>query len=235
MSWMNMTETRVIENTCEHCGRSFTRETTLLKHLCEQKLRWLDQDKKTNRIAYNLWKTYYQKHHPNKRNLEYKDFAKNSYYNAFIKFSTYCISISAVNVDAFFNYLLQHRVPIDSWSSDTYYNKYLIEYLRVENNIDAVKRSIENLLDVVNEQNIRINDAFTFLNPNKLCYMIANGKISPWILYNSKTGISFLSQLNDDQTRLVFDYIDPEKWNIKFKREQSQVNEVKDILSKIPL
>lgn len=232
---MSTTEIQVTDKHCEHCGRSFTRETTLLKHLCEQKRRWLDQDKKTNRIAYNLWKTYYQKHHPNKRNLDYKEFTKNSYYNAFIKFSSYCISINAVNIDAFFNFLLQQRTPIDSWSSDTSYTKYLIDYLRVENNMDAVKRSVENLLDITNDQNIRINDAFKFLNPNKLCYMIANGKISPWVLYNSTTGIEFLSQLNPDQTRLIFEYIDPEKWNIKFKREPDKVNEVKELLAQIPL
>ena len=48
------------EYRCEHCKRNFVRPANLLKHLCEQKRRWQDKDKPSNRIAYNAWLKFYK-------------------------------------------------------------------------------------------------------------------------------------------------------------------------------
>lgn len=233
---MNMTTNQVTENnSCEHCNRTFVRESTLNKHLCEQKRRWLDKDKLANRIGYVAWKNYYETHHPNRKGLEYRDFSNNSYYGAFVRFGIYCTEIKAINPTAFSIYLTKNRVPIDNWNSDKSYTKFLLEYLRYENWHDAVKRSIDNLLDICNDENIRLSDVFKYANTNKLCYLITMGKISPWVLYHSSTGKDFLGKLNQTQTNLILDYIDPEKWNIKFKRDQEDIKEVTVLLKSIPL
>jgi hypothetical protein len=230
-----MKQEQVTNNSCEFCNRGFIRENTFLKHICEQKRRWLDKDKPGNRIGFNAWKTYFQRHHPNKKNTEYKDFLKNSYYNAFLKFGNYCVDVDVIDTFSFFNYLLSNRVPIDSWASDITYTKYLVEYLVLEDALDAVKRSVNHLIDLSNKENILLSDVFKYINSNKLCYDILKGKISPWVLYQSETGKVFLSNLNPNQTSLIFDYIDPKKWNIKFKREDDVISEVKHILNNIPL
>ena len=231
-----MTENQVIEdNTCEHCGRKFIRPTTLLKHLCEQKRRWLDKDRPANRIAYGSWKNYYEIHYPSKKKLSYTDFINNNYYGAFTRFGIYCTDVNVINSAAFSTWLVKQRIPIDNWASDRSYTKYLVEYLRVEDCMEAVKRSVQHLLDLAQDENILLNDIFRFGNSNKLCYMITTGMISPWVLYLSVTGKEFLSKLNQSQQSLVLDYIDPEKWNIKLKRESEKVAEVQSVLRGIPL
>lgn len=220
---------------CEHCNRTFVRESTLQKHLCEQKRRWLDKDKLPNRIGYAAWKNYYETHHPTKKNLDYRDFLNNNYYSAFIKFGNYCSDIKAINPTSFSIFLIKNRVPIDNWNSDKSYTKFLLEYLRHENWHDAVKRSIEHLLDISNLENIKLSDVFKYANPNKICYMITMGKISPWVLYHSDSGKDFLGKLDSTQTGMILDYIDPQKWNIKFKRESEDIIEVKQLLKSIPL
>lgn len=230
-----MTNNQVIENKCDHCNREFVRPSTLLKHICEQKRRYLDRDRPSNRMGYLAWKQYYQLHHPNKKNLEYNHFMNSSYYSAFVKFGTYCSDIKAINSNAFALYLVKNRIPIDNWASDVSYTKYLIEYLKYENCMDAVKRSIENLLDIANDQNVNLSDVFRYINSNKICHMIATGKVSPWVVYQSSTGKDFLSKLDTTQTTMIFEYIDPERWNIKFKREPENVDEVKILLKSIPL
>jgi len=222
------------ENSCPHCSRTFIRESTYLKHLCEQKRRWMDRDKLANRIAYNAWKQYYEQYHPNKKKTEYKDFVSNSYYTAFVKFGSYCVEIRAVNPAAFAIYLVKNRVPIDVWTRDKNYNKYLVEYLRAEKCLDAVKRSIDNMLDITQTENIQLGDVFRFINSNKICHLISTGHISPWVLYQSNTGKKLLSSLNETQTSLIFDYIDPEKWNIKFKREPESILEVQTVINGVP-
>lgn len=233
---MNMTDNLEIEpNKCEHCGRTFARPNTLLKHMCEHKRRYLDRDRPANRIGYHSWKYFFQQHHPSKKALSYKDFTNSNYYVAFVKFGTYCVDVKVVNTGTYTDYLLKNKIPIDNWTSDKIYTKYLVEYLRVEHHYDAVKRSIENMLDIAYAENINLSDVFRYVNTNKLCQLISNGRISPWVIYQSNTGKEFLSKLDVDHTNLIFEYIDPERWNIKFKREPGYVDDVKEIIDKIPL
>jgi hypothetical protein len=195
----------------------------------------LDKDRPANRIGFGAWKDYFNTHHPNKKKTEYQDFYKSNYYTAFLKFGSYCHDIGVLNPSYYAKWLVKNKISIDNWNSDSTYTKYVVDYLQDEDAMDAVKRSIDSLLDMTNLNNIRLQDAFRYLNQNKLCYTITTGKISPWLLYNSTTGISFLSGLGSDQTAMIFEYIQPERWAIKFRKHQDEVAEIKKLLSGIPL
>ena len=66
---------------------------------------------------------------------------------------------------------------------------------------------------------------------NRICYEISKGKVSPWILYQSESGLGFLASMDETQQQMVLDYIDPERWAIKFKRDAHRIAEVKELLS----
>jgi hypothetical protein len=224
-----------IAGQCDHCGRNFVRESSFIKHVCEQKRRWLDREKVGNRIGYGTWKAYYNRHHPGKKSTEYTDFVKSTYYVSFVKFGNYCADINAVNPGAYGVWLVKNKIPIDSWPSDRQYTRYLVDYLRSEDHLDAVKRTIDTLLDLCLVEGIRVEDSFRYLNSNKLCQLITTGRLSPWVLYQCSSGVEWLSKLNSEQTALIFEYINPERWNIKFRREGDRVVEVKTVLTGIKL
>jgi hypothetical protein len=50
------------------------------------------------------------------------------------------------------------------------------------------------------------------------------------MLYHSESGKQFLNKLDETQVKMVIDYINPELWAIKFKRNTDDVNEVKKLL-----
>jgi hypothetical protein len=50
------------------------------------------------------------------------------------------------------------------------------------------------------------------------------------MLYQSESGVKFLSKLDETQQKMILEYIDPEKWAIKFKRDPSIVKEVKELM-----
>lgn len=224
------TNTVVSLNSCEHCNRTFVRETTLFKHLCEQKRRWLDKDRPAFRIGFAAWIEFYASFQPSKKNKDVKTFISSPYYAAFVKFGSYCVDVRAVNTVEYIKYLISNKIPLDNWNTDRVYTKYLIEYLKLEDAFDAVKRSIQNIIELTQEENIQVQDIFRYVNANKICYLITTGRISPWVLYQSTSGIEFLEKLNSDQQKLVFEYIDPERWTIKFKRDQQLTEEIKQTL-----
>lgn len=235
---MNMTdklENKITSHTCEFCNRQFVRASTHEKHVCEPKRRWSDRDRVANRLAYGAWKHYFQTYHANKKKIEYLDFIKNNYYTAFVRFGTYCVETRVINPLAYSIYLVKNRVPIDNWNTDRSYTQYLIDYLRIEDSMGAVQRSVETLLEISAAENIQLSDTFRYINANKLCFMITTGQISPWLLYQSQSGQEFLAKLNSDQTNLIFEYINPEKWKIKFLRDAESVEQVRSVISRIPL
>lgn len=216
---------------CEFCNRAFMRETTLVSHICEYKHRWMEKDRQGNRIGFQAWLQFYTKTTMNKKHSTYEEFIKSPYYTAFVKFGNYCAAISAVNIPRFLDWLLKNQIKIDTWTSDSIYTKYLIEYLREEDPYDAIHRSIETTIRLVREENILPKDCLRYISPNKICHTITTGKISPWLLYQSASGVKFLGELDETQVKMINDYINPELWAIKFMRDAKIVPEIKELLS----
>ena len=126
--------------------------------------------------------------------------------------------------------MLKNQIRIDSWTSDKNYTKFIIEYLRHEDPLDAIARSMETLIELCKDDQIESKDAFRYGAPNRICYEVTTGRVSPWSLYQSESGTKFLSKLDAVQQKMVLEYIDPEQWAIKFKRNDEDVAEVKELL-----
>lgn len=216
---------------CDFCGREFARETTIAKHICEYKQRWVNKDLPGVRIGFQAWVQFYQKNTSAKKTKSYDEFIKSAYYTAFVKFGNHCVDINAINISRYVDWLLKNQIKIDTWTSDTTYTKYLVEYLRTEDPLDGIARSVESTINLSEAAGILPRDILRYGNVNRICYEITKGKISPWMLYQSNSGIEFLGKLMPDHEKMVLDYIDPEKWAIKFKREPENVRTVKEILT----
>ena len=216
---------------CEFCHKFFQRESTIYKHTCEPKRRLLDKDKHGNRVGFQAWMQFYAKNTAGKKNRTYDEFIRNPYYTAFVKFGTYAVSINAINISRFTDWLLKNQIKIDTWCQDSVYNKYLCEYLRTEDPMDALHRSVETTIEWATSEGIQGRDYLRYGNVNRICQLITVGKISPWMLYHSNSGTQFLDTLNENHVKMIIDYINPEQWAIKFKRDPENVSTVKEILN----
>lgn len=225
-----MKSKKVIEkHICEFCEKEFVRETSITKHVCETKRRWISKDKHESRIAFSAYKQFYDKN-TNKKKTEYIDFIKSSYYTAFIKFGSYCIDANVLNVNRYIDWLLKNQISIDTWNKDTVYTRFIIDYLKLEDPFDAIARSIETTILLGQESNILSKDVLRYANPNKICFQITKGKISPWMLYHSVSGLEFIEKLDVTQQKMILEYINPEQWSIKFKRSSNIIPEIKELL-----
>jgi hypothetical protein len=229
MKSKNTKNNTVTDHKCEFCGSSFVRETTMLKHLCETKRRYNDRDKTGNRIGFSAWVQFYNKH-SRKAKKDYMDFAKSAYYTAFVKFGNYCAEVNVLNPSRYVDWLLKEQISIDTWNRDTNYNRFLLEYLKSEDPLDAIARSIESTVVLSEQDKIQTKDTFRYGNRNRICYEITKGKISPWMLYQSVSGLEFIEQLDSTQQKMIIEYINPEQWAIKFKRSANIIPEVKQLL-----
>jgi hypothetical protein len=172
---------------------------------------------------------FYNKH-SRKAKKDYMDFAKSAYYTAFVKFGNYCVDAQVLNPSRYCDWLLKNQISIDSWNRDTNYTKFIIDFLKSEDPLDAIARSIETCIELAQSDKIQNKDVLRYGNKHKICFEITKGKISPWMLYHSISGLEFIENLDVTQQKMILDYINPEQWAIKFKRSNNIINEVKELL-----
>jgi hypothetical protein len=220
------------EYTCQYCKKSFRRETSLAVHVCEQKKRYQSQTETGVQIGLNSYLKFYEMSQGSAKSKNFDDFARSPYYRAFVKFGQYCVSIRAINIARFTEWLLKNNKKIDYWCRDSVYSEYLLEHLRLENPIDAVQRSIETSISWAEETGNPAHDYLRYGNDNALCFAITTGRVSAWVLYNSNSGIEFLTRISTEQISILWPFVDTDYWQKRFKDYPADVEYIKDILSK---
>lgn len=217
---------------CEYCKKSFAKETSIEVHMCEPKRRRMQKDEPGVRLGFQAYIKFYESMQGSAKNKTHDDFCESSYYRAFVKFGRYCVTTHVINPPQFMNWLLKNSKKIDRWCSDQLYTEYLIQHLLVEAVDDALKRAIEHSVKWEEATGHPAKDMLRYGNANALCYDITAGRISPWVIYNSASGVEFLGNLSTEQVAIVWPYINSDAWHKKFSNYPADQEFVKDILTK---
>jgi hypothetical protein len=215
---------------CKYCGKSFRKESTLAAHLCEPKRRW-QQEKETGvQLGLQAYLKFFEMTQGSAKSKSYTDFVASPYYSAFVKFGQYLVQIRAIAVPKFIEWIIKNNKKLDQWTKEAFYDEWLHEYLRKEHPNDALERSFTEMQKWADANNKNFNDIFREGSPSKICNMIQNGRISPWIIYNCDSGIDFLSNLNSEQIAMVFKFIEPVFWQRKLKDYLGDTEFIKSVL-----
>jgi len=228
------------EHKCRYCGQGFVKETTLAVHQCEPKRRALQKSENGVQIGFMAWIRFYEITQGSAKLKTYEDFCNNQFYNAFVKFGRHCVSISAVNTNQFINHVLKQQIKIDRWCSDKVYDAYLFQLLRTESATDALERSILTMQEWSEEaqqpeQPPEFSDYFRVISNSRFVLHVQNGRISPWVIYCSDSGIEKMETLTDEQIGLIIRWIDPEYWQRKLKDYPADTAMTKHILEQAGL
>jgi hypothetical protein len=215
---------------CQYCSNTFTKEKTLMVHLCEQKRRALAKNEKHVIIGYDAFNRFFKMSQNLKGNKTYDEFAKSPYYNAFVKFGSFVSNVNPLYPDRFIDYVIKSGVKLDHWCRDELYEKYVLDLIRVETVETALQRSIGHMMSWADTNQAQWNHYFLYVSLNRATFDIRDGKISPWILLNSKSGKEMLSKFSDEQLAAVGTTIDPQFWMNKFKKLPADVELVRQVV-----
>ena len=215
---------------CKYCSKSFRQEKTLAVHTCERKRRHQQEKEVGVQLGLQTYLKFFTATQGSSKTKSYEDFVISPYYSAFVKFGQYLVQIRAINIPAFIDWIIRQNKKLDQWTKEAYYDEYLYEYLRKEHPNDALDRSVTEMQKWADDNNTQFNDIFRAGAPNRVCNMIVNGRISPWIIYNCDSGIEFLSNLNEEQATLIIKFIDPDFWQRKFKDFVADTEFLKSVL-----
>jgi hypothetical protein len=223
---------------CKYCNKEFRKESTLAAHQCEPKRRWQQEKEMGVQFGLQAYLRFFEVTQGSAKLKSYADFVTSPYYLAFVAFGRHIQAIRAVNPRAFIDWVIKQNKKLDHWTHEAVYVEYLHQYLKREATQDALERALIEMQEYVDEhQEITqgLSGYFRNGNSNRICHHIANGRISPWIVYNCDSGIAFLDALTEEQIAIIIDWIDPDYWQRKFKDYVADTEWVKMILKEAGL
>ena len=223
---------------CKYCKKEFKKESTLAAHLCEPKRRHQQQNETGVQLGFKAYLRFYELTQGSAKLKTYEDFVASPYYMAFVKFGRYLVAIRCINTGSFIDWLLKNNKKIDYWTKEAFYLEWMREYLKKENVKDALERALKEMQDLADDDsklNGEFNNYFRQANSNRICQHIANGRISPWIVFNCTSGVEFLETLNEEQLSMIIEWIDPDYWQRKFTDYMADTEWTKHILKQAGL
>ena len=218
---------------CKYCNKEFRKESTLAAHQCEPKRRWQQEKEMGVQFGLQAYLRFFEVTQGSAKLKSYADFVTSPYYLAFVAFGRHIQAIRAVNPKAFIDWVIKQNKKLDHWTHEAVYVEYLYQYLRREATQDALERALIEMQEYVDEHpeiTQGLSGYFRNGNSNRICHHIANGRISPWIVYNCDSGVAFLESLTEEQIAIIITAIDPEFWQRKFKDYTADTEWIKLIL-----
>jgi|TARA_B110000438_G_scaffold32500_1_gene32090 hypothetical protein len=214
---------------CKYCNTGYTREKTLAVHMCEKKRRHVQKDEKRVQLGHLTFIRFYQLCQKYAGVKTYEEFCDSPYYNAFVKFGSFVSNVRPLYPDKYVDYVVTSGVKLDHWCREELYEKYALELILKESVETALERSIKTMMDWGIDKEAQWNHYFSYASLNRACQDIKDGKISPWLILNTKSGKEMLSKFNDEQLQIVFHVLNPQHWAMRFKRHVADVELVREV------
>ena len=216
--------------TCQYCKNKFSKEKTLAVHICEQKRRALAKTEKHVVLGYDTYNRFYRKTQNSKQDKTYEEFARSPYYNSFVKFGSFISNVNPLYPERFMDFVVTSGVKLDHWCRDELYDRYVVDLVKSETVETALQRGIKHMMEWGDDHNAPWNHYFLYVSLSRATYDIKDGKVSPWLVLNCKSGKDMLKKFNDEQLNAINTIMDVPFWLNKFKRLSADVELVKQVV-----
>jgi hypothetical protein len=215
---------------CEHCGKKFAKENTLVVHICEQKRRYLSRNEKHVQMGLMTYQRFYEITQKTSKAKTFDEFSSSPYYTAFVKFGSFVSNTNPIYPERFVDFVITSGVKLDHWCRDALYDQYIAELIKKEPADGAIQRTIQTMMDWGEKNASPWEHYFAYVNLNRATHDIKEGLVSPWIVLNTRSGKQMLQKMNDEQLEIVGPVIDPQHWQRRFKSLPADVELVKEVI-----
>lgn len=215
---------------CKYCGDKFHKESTVAKHMCVKKRRYMEADTPATRFGHRTFQRFYDLTMASKKPKTIQEFIDSPYYIDFVKFGNHLANLKPVYPEKFIDFVIKNGVKLKDWTKDFVYDTYVEDLIKKEPAESATERTIAEIIEWTTANNSNFSDFFKDISANEAAHLIRTGKISPWVLYLCESGEILQNKFNDDHAKIIGNIIDPGFWMRKFKNNQPDVDYIRSLL-----
>jgi hypothetical protein len=199
--------------------------------MCVKKRRFLDKDQKTEKRALMLFKTWNKFALGSTKEIPIQTFIASRYYVAFVLFGKYIGDAKVINPTDYLRWLVDGQVRIDSWTKDSTYSKFLLDYTKKETPERAMERFMLHVIAWADATGKEWQEYLDAGNMNRVVHDITMGKISPWVLLASADANELLMALPPEMFDSVANTFDLAYWGQKVNNDPESANWINGILT----
>lgn len=214
---------------CRFCSKQFTRESTLISHVCTKKKRYEDRETAGARLglyAYNI----FLKSSANRRPETPESFINCKFYIDFVKFGRTLCDIDPLDTEAYIKWLVSNNIQLKQWSKLATYQSFVISFLEREPVERSLERSVIRMGAWADREGLSIVDYFDEVTTYEATQDISNGRITPWVLYVSANSGKLLERMDEQQLTIIGSIINPGEWQLIFSKRPKDLAFAKTVL-----
>lgn len=220
---------------CQYCKKDFKSERTLSAHMCVKKKRMLEKETIGSRLGFFVFQRFYDLTTNAKKQKTIDDFINSRYYLSFVKFGRHLADLRPIDSNAFVDYVINNGIDINDWHKDSTYFLFLKHHMEEEPYERAIERTLFEMQKWADDNGCSICDFFRNISTFEIVNMIKSGRISPWVIYLTNSGVEMLEKFSDEQLAIISDTINSDFWKNKFLRNRDDVIFVQQTLNSFNL
>lgn len=220
-----MTEMALWE--CKHCRKKFSKERIFMAHECTQMQRSKEIQTPVGAMAYGLYKYWLEKQKRKAPPVE--GYISSSYYTGFIKFAQYVKETGVHDPHKYVELMLEAKISPTLWRRSEAYQIFLDYFDKRSSPYEQAATSVETITALAEGLEVAPGDVFKQLQVGDMLDMIQQKRLSPWLLFCSKSFKEWIGVQDPNDRALLMRSIGVDYWAVKLERQPEVVRELKEI------
>lgn len=220
-----------ISFSCKHCKKKFANERVFMRHECTQMVRGREIQTVIGQSAYGLYKIWMEKQRRAAPPIE--TFLSSAYYTSFISFATWVRETGVSDSEKYVELMVTSKIAPALWRRNEAYQIYLEYYDKRASPIQQATMTVETLIALSEGLECELGEVFSKFEVGEILELIQQRRLSPWLLFCSKSFKNWYHTLHDSQRSALMKSIGIDYWSNKLENNPNVVIELKNLAESI--
>lgn len=216
---------------CRHCLRNLPNERVFMKHECTQMVRSKEIQTQTGQMAYGLYKHWLEKARRKAPPIE--TFCTSAYYSSMMKFADWVKVTGIPDPKKYVELMLEGKVAPALWRRPESYQMYLEYVDKRSNPFEQAEITIETILALSDGLGVPPGEVFKSFKVGEILELIQQRRLSPWLLFCSKSFKDWTQSLHETDKQLLMKSIGIDYWAMRLEKSPDVVRSLKEIAGEL--
>jgi hypothetical protein len=212
---------------CKHCKKPFSNERYFMRHECTPMVRAREILTIEGRQSYELYKIWLEKQKRKAPPIE--TFCTSSYYTSFFKFAIWIRETGVPSPEKYVELMVQSKIAPALWRRSEAYQIYLEWNDRKSSPIDQAAITVDTITALAEGLQCTASDVFTHFKIGEILELIQQRRLSPWLLFCSKSFKQWVNTLDTGDRQMLMKGIGIDFWAGKLERSPNIVKDLREL------